>query len=103
MDAGVGRDDLTAGLGLVTGALSGAFGVGGAIVSQPGIRALGIAPLVAVGTTLPSILPSAVSGSLRYRRDGMIDRRAVLFTVPVGLAASVGDRIQVQVLQQLII
>jgi uncharacterized protein len=89
VDVGLGRDALTAALGAATGVLSGAFGVGGAIVSQPGIRALGVAPLVAVGTTLPSIVPSAVSGALRYRREGMIDRRAVALTVPVGLATAV--------------
>jgi uncharacterized protein len=90
VDVGLGRDALTAAVGVVTGVLSGAFGVGGAILSQPGIRALGVAPLVAVGTTLPSILPSAVSGALRYRSEGLIDRTAVVLTVPVGLLASVG-------------
>jgi uncharacterized membrane protein YfcA len=69
--------------------LSAAFGVGGATISTPAIRALGAPALVAVGTTLPSILPSAVSGSLRYRREGLIDRRIVMWTVPAGIAMSV--------------
>jgi len=88
VDAGPLRDLLIAALGVVTGALSGAFGVGGAVISQPGIRALGVPALVAVGTTLPSIFPSAVSGALRYRSEGLIDRTAVVWTVPVGLATS---------------
>lgn len=90
MDPGFFRDALTLVVGLFTGALSGAFGVGGAIISTPGIRLLGVGPLVAVGTTLPAILPSAVSGGLRYRSEGLVDWRAVALTVPLGMAASVG-------------
>ncbi len=90
MDPGLLRDALTLVLGLFTGVLSGAFGVGGAIISTPGIRLLGVGPLVAVGTTLPAILPSAVSGGLRYRAEGLVDWRAVALTVPLGMAASVG-------------
>jgi len=89
VDPGPLRDVLTAVLGFFTGVLSGAFGVGGAVLSTPGIRALGIAPLVAVGTTLPSIFPSAATGAWRYSREGLIDRTAVLLTVPTGLVASV--------------
>ena len=67
MEPGLARDALTLLLGFTTGVLSALFGIGGAIVSNPGLRALGAAPLVAVGTTLPSILPGAISGTLRYR------------------------------------
>jgi hypothetical protein len=59
MHAGLPRDVLSLLLGFLTGMLSALFGIGGAIVSNPGLRALGAAPLVAVGTTLPSILPLA--------------------------------------------
>lgn len=89
MDAGIARDAATAALGIFTGAMSGAFGVGGAVLSTPGIRALGVAPLLAVGSTLPSVLPSAISGSLRYHREGLIDWRAVRLTLPTGLLAAV--------------
>jgi uncharacterized protein len=89
VDPGPLRDVLTAVLGFFTGVLSGAFGVGGAVLSTPGIRALGVAPIVAVGTTLPSIFPSAATGAWRYQREGLIDRTAVLLTVPTGLVASV--------------
>ena len=57
--------------GFFTGLLSGMFGVGGAVVSTPAIRALGASPIEAIGSTLPSIIPSAISGSLRYQRDGL--------------------------------
>jgi uncharacterized protein len=89
VDPGPLRDVLTGILGFFTGVLSGAFGVGGAVLSTPGIRALGVAPIVAVGTTLPSIFPSAATGAWRYHREGLIDRTAVLLTIPTGLVASV--------------
>jgi uncharacterized membrane protein YfcA len=87
---GVPRDILTVLLGLFTGLFSALFGVGGAVISTPGIRALGATAFVAVGTTLPSIIPSAMSGTLRYVRERMIDWRVVGFTAATGIAASIG-------------
>jgi uncharacterized protein len=84
------RTLLTFAAGLVTGVLSGMFGVGGAVVSTPAIRVLGATPLEGVGSTLPSILPSAVSGSLRYRRDGLVVGRVVVWVAATGAAAAVG-------------
>ena len=90
MDPGLLRDALTLAAGLVTGVLSAAFGVGGAVISTPAIRALGAPAALAVGTTLPSILPSAVTGTLRYAREGLIEWRVVRWTAPVGVAGAVG-------------
>jgi uncharacterized protein len=90
MHAGLLRDVLSLLLGFLTGVLSALFGIGGAIVSNPGLRALGADPLVAVGTTLPSILPGAVSGTLRYRREGLIDWRLITPAAAAGLLAVVG-------------
>ena len=90
MDPGPLRDVLTLAAGVATGILSGAFGVGGAVISTPSLRALGLPAILAVGTTLPSILPSAIAGTLRYRREGLIDFRTVAWTAPFGVAASVG-------------
>jgi uncharacterized protein len=81
---------LTLAAGVATGVLSGMFGVGGAVVSTPAIRALGATPLEAVGSTIPSVIPSAVIGSLRYRREGLIVGRVALWTLAAGLAATVG-------------
>src|SRR5438552_6689699 len=89
MHAGLLRDVLTLVLGLLTGIMSAAFGVGGATISTPGIRALGASAFVAVGTTLPAILPSAVSGALRYVRKQLIDWHVVWLTAPIGMAAAV--------------
>jgi uncharacterized membrane protein YfcA len=89
VDPGPLRDVLTAALGIGTGVLSGLFGVGGAVISTPGIRALGASAAIAVGTTLPSIIPGAASGTARYLREGLVDRRAVLATAPTGVAAAI--------------
>jgi uncharacterized membrane protein YfcA len=70
--------------------LSAAFGVGGAVVSTPGIRALGASALTAVGTTLPSILPSAATGTARYAREGLIRWDVVAWVAPTGAVAAVG-------------
>lgn len=83
------RDFLTLVLGVVTGLLSGAFGVGGAIISTPGIRLLGAPALVAVGTTLPSIIPGAAFGAARYHREHLVDWRTVAATAPAGIVAAV--------------
>jgi uncharacterized protein len=89
VEPGPVRDALAVLIGLLTGVLSALFGVGGAFVSNPGVRALGAAPLVAVGTTLPSILPGAVSGSIRYQRERLIDWRVVAWASAAGLLAVV--------------
>jgi uncharacterized membrane protein YfcA len=89
MDVGPLRDLLTALLGAATGVLSGLFGVGGGVISQPGMRLLGLEPLVVIGTALPVIIPGAASGAVRYVREGLVRWPAVVATVPVGLAAAV--------------
>jgi uncharacterized membrane protein YfcA len=89
VDPGPLRDALTVALGVAAGVMSGVFGVGGAVVSTPGIRVLGASAVDAVGTTLPSIIPGAASGVLRYRQEGLIDGRAVVATAPAGMAAAV--------------
>lgn len=84
------RDVLFVVSGLATGLLSALFGVGGAVLAQPAIRALGVPALNAVSTTLPTILPGALTGTIRYGKAGLVDRRVVAWTVPFGIAASVG-------------
>jgi uncharacterized protein len=83
------RDVLTAAAGVGTGVLSGAFGVGGAVLSTPAIRLLGASAAIAVGTTLPSIVPGAVSGTAQYEPQGLIDWALVAVTVPAGIVAAV--------------
>lgn len=77
-------------VGLGTGLVSAMFGVGGAVVSTPAIRLLGASALEAVGTTLPSILPSAAAGGLRYSREGFVNWPTVARAAPVGVLAEGG-------------
>jgi uncharacterized membrane protein YfcA len=94
MDSGLLRDALTVVLGVLTGAMSAAFGVGGAVISTPGVRLLGASALAAVGTTLPSILPSAATGVYQYRREQLINWRVVRAVAPVGIVTAViGSRL----------
>jgi uncharacterized membrane protein YfcA len=90
MHPGLLRDALTLLAGVGTGVLSAAFGVGGAVLSTPAIRVLGASAVVAIGTTLPAILPSAASGTARYARGGLIEWRVVWWTAPFGMVSAVG-------------
>src|SRR5438270_13922197 len=69
--------------------MSATFGVGGAVISTPAIRVLGASAFVAVGATLPSILPSAASATARYVREHLVDWQVVLWAAPIGMATSI--------------
>jgi uncharacterized membrane protein YfcA len=69
--------------------LSGAFGIGGAVISTPSIRLLGVSAQLAVGTTLPCILPSAIAGTVRYVRESLVSWRVVAWTGSAGVVLSV--------------
>ncbi len=60
-------------VGFGAGMLSALLGVGGAVVTTPAVRILGATPIEAVGSTVPAILPGAISGSIRYAREGLVD------------------------------
>ncbi|MDP8936855.1 MAG: sulfite exporter TauE/SafE family protein [Actinomycetota bacterium] len=89
MEPGLVRDALAIVVGFAAGMLSGAIGVGGAVITTPGIRLLGASAFVAVGTTLPSILPGAVAGTARYAREGLVDWGVVAAAAPAGVVAAV--------------
>lgn len=76
-------------VGIVSGLLSGAAGVGGAIVSTPGIRLIGAPPLTAVGTTVPAIIVSAASGSWNYLRSGNCDVPIAAATACTGVGFTI--------------
>jgi uncharacterized membrane protein YfcA len=88
------RIALTVAVGALSGVLSGMFGIGGAVLTTPAIRVLGATALEAIGSTLPSILPSSISGSLRYNREGFVRHRIMMITSAFGIPASViGSRL----------
>ncbi|MER3395355.1 MAG: hypothetical protein C4318_05340 [Acidimicrobiia bacterium] len=76
-------------VGVVAGILSGAAGLGGAIVSTPGIRVLGAAPLIAVGTTVPAIVVASASGSWNYLRSRCCDLPVAFATGATGVIFTV--------------
>ena len=84
MDVGPLRDAVTVALGFAMGVLSGLFGVGGGVISQPGMRLLGLEPIIVIGTALPVIIPGAASGTRRYWHERLIRWPAVVAAVPAG-------------------
>lgn len=79
------RTLIAAVIGFASGVASGAFGIGGALLSTPGIRLiLDTPPLIAVGTTLPVIIPTAITGALTYLRNKLVDTRAAMILCSSG-------------------
>jgi uncharacterized membrane protein YfcA len=77
-------------IGFAAGLLSGLFGVGGGIVTTPAIQhVLGAAPIEAVATPLPIILPTSLVGAHTYARAGEVDGRAAAWTIGPGLLGTV--------------
>ncbi|MEY2591536.1 MAG: uncharacterized protein QOJ67_3520 [Acidimicrobiaceae bacterium] len=77
-------------VGAASGVLSGMFGVGGAVLTTPGVRAFGASPLEAVGSTIPAILPGALSGAWRYSREGLVEWPIALTSGALGSVFAVG-------------
>jgi uncharacterized membrane protein YfcA len=73
----------TLAVGVLAGMLSALLGIGGAVVTTPAVRVLGATPIEAVGSTVPAILPGAISGAVRYARAGLVD-----WTLATGLGIS---------------
>ncbi|MFT4052822.1 MAG: sulfite exporter TauE/SafE family protein [Microbacterium sp.] len=72
-------------LGVITGILSGLLGVGGGVVVVPALMILfGTSDLIAKGTSLLMMIPTAVSGTVGNIRRSNVDLRAAAL---VGVAA----------------
>ncbi len=77
-------------IGFVAGILSGLFGVGGGVITTPGIQVLlGGAPYIALGTPLPVIIPTAIVGGYTYSRADEVSWRALRFAAGPGVVAAV--------------
>jgi uncharacterized membrane protein YfcA len=77
-------------LGFGSGVLAGMFGIGGAVITTPSIRALGATPIHAVGSTVPAILPGSISGAYRYAKAGSVDWRVGLTCGTCGALFAIG-------------
>jgi uncharacterized protein len=72
-------------LGLITGILAGLLGVGGGVIVVPALLLLfGTSDLIAKGTSLLMMIPTAISGTIGNIRRGNVDLTAALC---VGIAA----------------
>ncbi|PKQ37837.1 MAG: hypothetical protein CVT59_06100 [Actinobacteria bacterium HGW-Actinobacteria-1] len=88
---GAGQSLLAVAIGFLSSVLSGLFGIGGGVVTTPAIRIiLGREALIAVGTPLPVILPTAIAGAISYYRRGLMDLRSGLVIGAWGSLASIG-------------
>lgn len=81
------------GVGLASGVLSGMFGIGGAVLTTPGIRVLGATPLEAIGSTVPPILPGAISGTWRYSKAHLVNWRVGLVCGVAGTVLAIGGAV----------
>mgnify|MGYP003365412543 CR=1 FL=1 len=80
-------------LGLLTGVLSGTFGVGGGIILVPALVALlHFDRRRAAGTSVAAILPTAVVGSVSYAAQGQLDvGMALCLAVGAAVGAQLGS------------
>jgi uncharacterized protein len=86
-------------LGVFIGVFSGFFGVGGSSISTPLLRiVLDTSPLIALGSPLPVALPTAISGSIVYRREGLINERAVAWSIAGGLPTIIAGSLATSVI-----
>ena len=78
-------------IGMLVGALSGLFGVGGGFLMTPLLIFLGIPPVVAVGSEAPHVLASSVSGVIAHWRKKNVDFKMGFFLLSGGVVgATVG-------------
>ena len=75
-------------IGMLVGALSGLFGVGGGFLMTPFLIFLGIPPVVAVGSEAPHVLASSVSGVIAHWRKKNVDFKMGFFLLLGGVAGS---------------
>ncbi|MFB6612185.1 sulfite exporter TauE/SafE family protein [Agromyces sp. NPDC056379] len=76
-------------LGLVIGVASGLFGIGGGLIMVPAFMLFfGMGDLVAKGTSLAVMIPTAISGTVTNARGGVVDLRAGIIA---GIAATVAS------------
>jgi len=75
-------------VGLAAGYLSGQFGVGGGIITTPGVRLiLGKSEFIALGTPLVVMIPTVLSGAHIYRKNGLINSELIL---PLSISGIIG-------------
>lgn len=77
------------GVGAVIGFLGGMLGKGGSALASPVLMALGIPPVVALAAPLPATVPGSLVAADRYRRQGLIDRDVLRWSLAAGIPATI--------------
>ena len=93
---------LTLAIGLVSGVLSGALGIGGGVIMVPAmVLLLGVQQSVAQGTSLFVILPTALSGVQSHYRHRNLDIQPTIWIGLLGaITVAAGAYLAVHVDQQ---
>jgi uncharacterized membrane protein YfcA len=76
-------------IGLLVGFAGGLFGKGGSAVATPLLQLAGVPAFFAVASPLPATIPGTLAASLAYLKEGLYDRQVVLWSVLVGVPATV--------------
>lgn len=77
-------------IGIIVGFLSGLLGKGGSALSTPALQIFaGVPAFLALASPLPSSLTNSLSGSWAYKQEHLINKRVVLWSVIIGLPATV--------------
>jgi uncharacterized membrane protein YfcA len=77
-------------IGSSIGFSAGLFGIGGALIATPLLKiGVGLAPMLALATPLPTALPSALSGTVAYYRERLIRFSVVQWVLAGALPANI--------------
>ena len=89
-------------IGLMTGTMSGFFGIGGGFLVVPGLMAAADLPLLsAVGSSLVSVTAFGLTTAANYAASGLIDWRLVAMFVGGGIVGSLfGGRLAARLAQR---
>ncbi len=78
-------------IGIVIGFLSGLLGKGGSAIATPALQVFGgVAPFFALASPLPASLTNALSGTMVYKKEKMVNSRVVLISLILGIPATIG-------------
>lgn len=94
---------LLVGVGFIVGVLSGLLGVGGGVIVVPVLILLfGASDLIAKGTSLLMMIPTALTGTIANYRRGNVDLRAAAVVGLLAVIASVGGSLVATVIPPLL-